>query len=72
MVRELVRHNGNVLCKRLPGDWKWKGCQVKVIDGTTLTMPDTTRVLDRLPTTEEAATGDWFSAVPSGWGVGFE
>ena len=41
MVHELVRHSGNVLHSRLPGQWTWKYRNVKMADGTTLTMPDT-------------------------------
>lgn len=41
MVSELVRHSGNELQKRVPGKWKWKARHVKLVDGTTLSMPDT-------------------------------
>jgi hypothetical protein len=41
MVRELVRHSGKQLTVRLPKQWKWKGREVKLVDGTTLSMPDT-------------------------------
>lgn len=41
MVKELVRHSGHELHKRVPNPWKWKRRNVKLIDGTTLSMPDT-------------------------------
>jgi len=41
MIRELARHSGHELHKRVPKQWKWKGRHVKLIDGTTLSMPDT-------------------------------
>jgi hypothetical protein len=41
MVRELARHSGYELHRRLPCKWKWKGRHVKMVDGTTLSMPDT-------------------------------
>lgn len=41
MVRELVRHSGKQLTEHLPKQWKWKGRHVKMVDGTTLSMPDT-------------------------------
>ena len=41
MVTELVRHSGKQLTEHLPNQWKWKGRNVKMVDGTTLSMPDT-------------------------------
>lgn len=41
MVRELARYSGKQLQERLPGKWKWKGRDIKMVDGTTLSMPDT-------------------------------
>ena len=41
MIKELVRHSGKQLTERLPEQWKWKGRDVMLVDGTTLSMPDT-------------------------------
>jgi len=41
MVRELTRYSGRELEKSLPVKWKWKGRNIKMVDGTTLSMPDT-------------------------------
>ena len=41
MIEELVRHSGKQLTERLPAQWKWKGRNVMMVDGTTLSMPDT-------------------------------
>ena len=41
MVRELTRYSGRELQKSLPVKWKWKGRNIKMVDGTTMSMPDT-------------------------------
>lgn len=41
MVRELVRYSGYELSQRTPSGWKWNGRSVKLVDGTTVSMPDT-------------------------------
>jgi len=41
LIRELVRHSGHELQQRAVRPWKWKGRCVKMVDGTTLSMPDT-------------------------------
>ena len=59
MVRQLVRHSGDELCQRLPEKWKWKGREVKMVDGTTLTMPDTpeNQVVYPQPKTQQPGVG---------------
>ncbi len=39
--RELVRRSGRELEARTPREWLWHGRPVRVVDGTTITMPDT-------------------------------
>lgn len=39
--RELVRHSGRELEAQAPREWFWRGRRVRVVDGTTITMPDT-------------------------------
>jgi Transposase DDE domain len=38
---KLVRQTGADLEREAPADWLWKGRHVRVVDGSTLTMPDT-------------------------------
>jgi hypothetical protein len=39
--RDLVRRTGRALEEEAPRDWLWKGRRVRVVDGSTITMPDT-------------------------------
>lgn len=39
--RDLMRSTGQELVNRAEGKWLWKGRHVKIVDGTTVTMPDT-------------------------------
>jgi hypothetical protein len=59
MVSELVRHSGNELHKRLPKRWKWKARDVKLVDGTTLSMPDTpdNQLVYPQPNTQQPGVG---------------
>jgi hypothetical protein len=41
VLRQLVRRVGNELLLEAPARWLWKGRDVKVVDGTTVSMPDT-------------------------------
>jgi len=41
LLPRLARHVGNALLENAPGGWLWKGRDVKIVDGTTLSMPDT-------------------------------
>ena len=41
LVRTLLRQIGRRLDRAVPVDWLWNGRRVKVVDGTTVTMPDT-------------------------------
>jgi hypothetical protein len=40
-LAELTRHVGNELLKQAPPEWSWHGRAVKVVDGSTVSMPDT-------------------------------
>lgn len=39
--RELVQHTGREVENQAPTEWLWRGRQVRVVDGATITMPDT-------------------------------
>lgn len=41
LVKELTRHTGKAAGGNLPKNWLWKDRPIKLIDGTTVTMPDT-------------------------------
>jgi IS4 transposase len=41
LVRRLVRETGRLLHLKSEEGWKWKGRSVKLVDGTTVSMPDT-------------------------------
>jgi hypothetical protein len=41
MVSLLTQYLGEQISKQLPDDWYWQGRQVRIVDGTTVTLPDT-------------------------------
>lgn len=41
MVSSLTRYLGELINQQAPDQWRWQGRQVWLIDGTTVTMPDT-------------------------------
>lgn len=41
LLRRLVRETGRGLHNESPEQWLWKGRRVKLVDGTTVSMPDT-------------------------------
>lgn len=41
LVERIGCEVGQRLCTAQPGAWRWRGREVKLIDGTTLSMPDT-------------------------------
>lgn len=41
MVRTLARHTGQLMAQRSPPAWHWRGRAVRLVDGTTVSMPDT-------------------------------
>lgn len=41
VVQELAKRSGQKCCQQAADRWRWKGHDVKVVDGFTLTMPDT-------------------------------
>ncbi len=49
MVAELVRYTGKQITAEVPGHWHWQGRPVRLVDGTTLTLPDTEANQDFYP-----------------------
>jgi hypothetical protein len=41
MVYHLTQHFGRRMDYHVPDEWRWQGRRVRIIDGTTVTMPDT-------------------------------
>lgn len=39
--KRLCREAGNTLCKQQPSKWLWREREIKLVDGTTVSMPDT-------------------------------
>jgi hypothetical protein len=49
MVSTLARQIGVLLGEQTPTAWLWRGREVKLVDGTTVSMPDTTENQARFP-----------------------
>lgn len=41
MISSLAQHLGNLIDQQTPQAWRWQGRPVRIVDGTTVTMPDT-------------------------------
>lgn len=57
LVERLGREVGQRLCVQQPRAWRWRGREVKLIDGTTVSMPDTRENQARFPQSREQRTG---------------
>ena len=55
--RELVRRSGRELEAQAPRDWLWRGRCVRVVDGSTITMPDTPENQAEYPQAKSQAPG---------------
>lgn len=42
MVQSLARYTGRAISRLAPEAWRWHGRRVRIVDGTTMTLPDTT------------------------------
>ncbi len=40
MVSALVKQTGELVAQQIPSEWQWHGRPIKLVDGTTVTMPD--------------------------------
>ena len=49
MVANLARYLGRTLAESVPVAWTWRGRPIKLIDGTTVSMPDTPENQQRFP-----------------------
>lgn len=41
MITHLTQYLGELVDAQLPDEWNWQGRRVRIIDGTTVTLPDT-------------------------------
>jgi hypothetical protein len=41
MLSGLAQHTGRMMSAKAPSAWRWRGRPVRLVDGTTLSMPDT-------------------------------
>lgn len=42
MLSTLVRHTGTLISAQAHSTWLWNGCRVRLVDRTTVTLPETT------------------------------
>lgn len=63
LIRGLLTPSANALDVQIPNDWLWKGRQVKIMDGTTLSMPDTVANQAVYPQQKSQAPGVGFPLV---------
>lgn len=57
MVYTLARRAGELLSPLTPRGWLWRGRHVKLVDGTTIAMPDTEENQARYPQNKQQAVG---------------
>lgn len=57
LLERLGREVGRRLCAGQPRAWRWRGREVKLVDGTTLSMPDTVANQARFPQNHEQRAG---------------
>lgn len=49
MLFNLTSHLSLLIDEKVPDDWRWKGRKVKIVDGTTVSMPDTELNQEKYP-----------------------
>jgi hypothetical protein len=57
VVARLVRRIASALDRRAPASWLWKGREVLLVDGTTVSMPDTPKNQRAFPQSRSQASG---------------
>lgn len=57
LISALVRETGEQLTNRVPNAWRWHGRAVRIIDGTTITLPDTAANQAKYPQQSRQAPG---------------
>jgi len=57
LIERLGREVGTRLCAAQPAPWLWRGRNVKLVDGTTVTMPDTVENQEAFPQSTQQKPG---------------
>ena len=57
LFTRLTRTTGRDLMEQLPDAWRWRGHRVKLVDGSTVTMPDTPALQQAFPQQCQQAPG---------------
>lgn len=57
MLSTLVRHTGQLIDNQSPSEWRWQGKLVRLVDGTTVSMPDTPENQAAYPQSGSQKTG---------------
>lgn len=60
MVRSLTRQTGAWIERQVKDEWRWRGRPVRLVDGTTVTFPDTPANQDAYPQQSGQAPGVGF------------
>ncbi len=57
MVSTLTCHTGRLIAEDVPESWRWRGRQVRLVDGATVALPDTADNQDVYPQPRSQAPG---------------
>ena len=57
LLERLAREVGGRLCMAQPAAWRWRGREVKLVDGTTVSMPDTVENQEAFPQSTQQKPG---------------
>lgn len=57
LLHEAVQQSGQALHEPVPESWKWQGYNVKLVDGTTVLMPDTPANQAQFPQSRSQKSG---------------
>ena len=49
MIQALTRFTGELIDQKVQDKWRWEGRRVRIVDGTTVTLPDTPENQKRYP-----------------------
>lgn len=49
MIEELTRYIGDLADQQVPDQWRWQGRRVRIVDGTTVTLADSTENQQAFP-----------------------
>ena len=68
MLSSLVHYTGRMMSERAPVSWRWRGYRVRLVDGTTVALPDTAENQALYPQPRSQATGLGVSHCADWWG----